>query len=474
MQILPLKFIREEDKKSVGTNLFNLAKLNHLGVPVVEAVVALPPNDVFKKIIEKHLKHNEDLVNSENFKQEFLKLEIPEALKTFQIAEVSKSNQNLNVNIPLLWENLLSKWFSELISKVERKDKKVLDFTPQLVIFSSNFTALGKGFFDEDRGHVTLEVDQGQLDFEKSEKIEKIILLANKKLLIHQIYYWVIEDGEPKIIKLSPFTQSLKEVAKKIDKPIEVVTKRPNPKTATKVFLDFKDENLEEINCDGIIIKIQDLDIEKINVQLEKSLSYKKDLKIIFAPDFGQDKLKNLEFAKIFLFFKNKKKLDVSILLPQVFSKDEYLSLKTDFASLGIYSKGSLKLWKTFSTVQDFLNLDDYLDAGFDGAVIDLDSITEIVTGVDAEIILNEPKIDWISSIEKFFKELGLNKIIKNHKQVLITGLLAQNEELLHFFIKSGVWGISYQKNSVNNFKEHISFIEKQTIKKLPYSEVKH
>ena len=28
-----------------------------------------------------------------------------------------------------------------------------------------------------------------------------------------------------------------------------------------------------------------------------------------------------------------------------------------------------------FNTVADFLNIDDYLDAGFDGAVIDLDKI---------------------------------------------------------------------------------------------------
>ena len=57
MQILPLKFIREEDKKTVGTNLFNLAILNHIGLPVVESAVAIPPQDLFIKVVYKYQKH---------------------------------------------------------------------------------------------------------------------------------------------------------------------------------------------------------------------------------------------------------------------------------------------------------------------------------------------------------------------------------------------------------------------------------
>ncbi len=54
MQILPLKFIHDDDKKLVGLNLFNLAKLKHHGIPVVESVVVIPPTQSIQKLMEKY------------------------------------------------------------------------------------------------------------------------------------------------------------------------------------------------------------------------------------------------------------------------------------------------------------------------------------------------------------------------------------------------------------------------------------
>lgn len=475
MVILPLKFIREEDKKTVGLNLFHLARLNHNGLPVVESVVVVPPVETFKKLIEKYKKnfHNlKDHIN--NLTRSFMELEIPVRLKDFSHDDFLKKERILTVDVSVLWRSLLQKWSTELISKIERGELNLLDFTPQLIVFSSNFSATGAGFFDEDRGHVVININKGKLEFKESEEIERIILAANKKLLLPQIYFWVIEEGKRigeggiKIIKVAPFTQSPAKAESKTEQTAPAAIKKPaRIKTATKIFLDFKDEVPADLDCDGVLLRIKDLDADIVNDQITKLLNLQNGLSIIFYPEPDMDNIKYLEFAKIFLFFRNKKKLNASVVLPRVFSKDEYIKLKTDFASIGIYSKGSLKIWKEFETVQDFLNLDDYLDAGFDGAVIDLDKIVHLVTGVGAEIFLKEPKIDRISSVVNFFIELGFQKLIKNHKQVIVLGQSLQNEEILNYFIKSGVWGIAFKTIILSGIKNHIAFIEKQTVKKL-------
>ncbi len=476
MLILPLKFIREEDKKTIGISLYHLAKLGHLGLPVIESVIAIPPASLFENAVNKYLKNHPNLKgNLTHIRTQVLKIPAPESLKNLeQVNNISKTNSTINVE--KLWENLLEKWSYELLSKIERSEKNPYHLTPQLVVFSANFSAFGQGFFDEDREHVVIKVDQGKLDFQTSSAIENLIIVGNKKLLLPQIYYWGIEDNKIKIVKVLPFTQSHHEDPKGKEEEIVAISKSqtPNVETATKLFLDYKGEVLNNFNSDGVLLNVKKLDVDLINNEISKILKFDAQAKMIFNADMDLSYEKTLEYAKTFLFFRNKQKLDIQIVLPETFSKEEFLTLKREFASLGIYSKGSLKIWKQFNNVGDFLNLDDYLDAGFGGAIIDLDKIAKIVTGVDTHVILKDLKIDWIVAIEKFFKELGLSKIIKNNKQVLIKGSLIQNEELLNYFIKNGVWGLALENNESANLREHISFLEKQAVKKLPRTEIQH
>lgn len=478
MLILPLKFVREEDKKSIGINLYHLAKLGHLGLPVIESVIAVPPPSLFENAVHKYLKNHPNIKDHLSLiRAEVLKIPIPESLKNLKSVTDFPEKTKTVMNIEKLWENLLEKWSYELLSKIERNEKNTFILTPQLIVFSANFSSLGKGYYDEERDHAVIKVEQGKIDFNVSAAIENLIIVGNKKLLLPQVYYWAIEDNKIKIIKVLPFTESLPEEKTEIEEnpiPLQNEVKKTTVKTATKIFINYNSDVLTSFNFDGVFLNVKKLDPENINLDIEKILKFDANPKIIFNPDLDLNYDRSLEFAKIFLFFKNKKKHDAQIVLPETFSKDEFLNLKREMASLGIYSKGSLKLWKTFNNVADFLNLDDYLDAGFDGAVIDLDKIAKIITGVDSEIILRDLRLDWINAIEKFFKELGLSKIIKNHKQVLIKGKLIQNEELLRYFIKSGVWGLAFENNSASNLREHISILEKQTVKKLGSVEVQH
>lgn len=470
MLILPLRFIREEDKKAVGLNLYHLAKLGHLGLPVIESVVIIPPSDQFEKalhiVLRPHVNIRDHLGN---LKSEISKIPIPETLKNFQFLE-NPQKPKITLNVNALWENLLEKWTSEIISKVERGEKKILELTPQLVIFSANFSAVGTAYYDEDKSHAVIKTDQGKLNFAASQAIENIVIVGNKKLLLPQIYHWAIEDNKIKIIKVTPFTQSLPEKPETEESEMlgeSAQAPKRHLKTATKIFLDYKGEVVNEFGSDGVLINIKSLSVDKVNEEIERISKFSNSGKFIFSPDLPKDSVNNLEFAKLFIFFKNKKKLDAQIILPATFSVDEYMQLKRDFATIGIYSKGLLKLWKQFNTVGDFLNLEGYLDAGFDGAIIDLDNIAKLVIGLESDEILTNMKSDWINAFEKFFKEMGLSKIIKSGKQVLIKGKLIQNEELLNYFIKSGVWGFALEGGLVNSLKQHIGFLEKQHIKKL-------
>ncbi|MBI2593488.1 hypothetical protein HYW44_02490 [Candidatus Daviesbacteria bacterium] len=458
MQILPLRFIHDFDKKTIGVNLFNLAKLNHFGLPVVESVIVLPPTDLIKKIIDKYSSHKTISDNMGNLKLELFKLKMPEAFDVH--LNSSQSKHKVVVNLEKLWRDLLQKWYSELVSKIERQEKIFLNLTPQQVIFSSNFSSFGAAFFDEDKGHVVIKVDEGKADFKVSEEIENLVIAGNKKLILPQIYYWVEEERKIKIIKLSPFTQSLEENTQAKEFVLPAPKKMQVKKTATKLLLDYSGEVLPDLNPDAVLLHLENPDVEKIAGQVNKILQF-RDCTIIFHPNFVNSKEQNLEYAKSFLFFRNKKNLNCQIVLPETFSKDEFLNLKRDYAALGIYSKGGLKIWKQFSCVADFLNLQDYLDAGFDGASVDLDKIVEILTGIEAELFLSDPRKDWINPVEKFFKEFGYLKLIKNNKQVLVSGKTIACEELLNFFIKSGVWGIAGLPNTINALREHVSFLEK-------------
>lgn len=463
MQVLPLKFIHDDDKKAVGLNLFNLAKLRHLGLPVVESVVVIPPTKSIQNLIEKYSRLSELKNHLGNLKLEILRLKAPESLSDVH-ASFSGSAKGFNLNVDKLWQGLLEKWSQELISKIERGEGS-FSFTPQQVVLTSNFEAIGTAFFDETREHVVIKIDKGELNFKLSENIEKLVNEGNRKLVIPQVFSWVIEEGTIKIIKLTPFTQDISNNEPQNPHGTQIPVKKTHAKTATKILLDYSGQVLTDLSWDAVFLRLDNPLAEKAGEKIEKILKF-GDSPVIFFPDFPNSIEKNLEFAKSFIFFKNKKRLDLQIVLPRTFSVEEFLNLKRQYASLGIYSKGSLKIWKQFSTVSDFINIEIYLDAGFDGAIIELDKIVEMIVGVNSGLFLSEPRLDWTQSVEKFFKEMGFNNLVKNHKQVLITGKTIGNEELLNYFIKSGVWGIAVRENVIDSLREHVNFLEKNITKK--------
>ena len=85
------------------------------------------------------------------------------------------------------------------------------------------------------------------------------VLNGNKKLVLPQIFYWVLQSGEIKIIKLAPFTQSPQDLDSQSIEPAIKKT-RAVTKTATKIIMEYS-ENLvlNEMNSDTVFLRIENL-----------------------------------------------------------------------------------------------------------------------------------------------------------------------------------------------------------------------
>jgi CBS domain-containing protein len=101
-----------------------------------------------------------------------------------------------------------------------------------------------------------IKIDNGSLDFNMSQEIENLIILGNKKLVLPQVYYWVIEDGKIKIIKLAPFTQSFPDEKEKLEDTVQIKPRRSVPKTATKIITDHKFNGVPVVDKEGSLVGI--------------------------------------------------------------------------------------------------------------------------------------------------------------------------------------------------------------------------
>ena len=86
------------------------------------------------------------------------------------------------------------------------------------------------------------------------QKINKLVLEGNKKLLIPQIYQFLLIKNNLKLIKLSPFTQSI-PLSNEKDITIPKPEQKKLIKSAVKLFLNLSSGYAVGENLDGILIE---------------------------------------------------------------------------------------------------------------------------------------------------------------------------------------------------------------------------
>jgi len=247
-------------------------------------------------------------------------------------------------------------------------------------------------------------------------------------------------------------------------------------KSAIKVFLLSDDSFKTGPNLDGVLVKSEILKDE--DQKLLQLVEFAQNGNPVIYRLFDDSKAQvkgalNLIHKKALLkqevevvkFVRNKKHLNtLNLGIPQVRSADEFKKVKSELSGLGISRSGSLKLWLDLAVTENFLNLEDYINMGFDGGLINLDQLAYQVGGFDPE---GEENIFYGKQVKALIKllEPSLKLLHKEKIPVLAYGSLALNDDLLSFLMESGVYGIAVEYVNTFSIQERLRLIERRIIR---------
>lgn len=476
VDILPIEKLRDEDVPLFGSGNVNLAKLAQSGIAVEDGVVVTAP-DIRLRTLLKYF----DLKNKEIFEQsltviksEIKKIEVPSELDGVLSRKKIKSDK--------IWQELLSIWLEEIRKRVWSEGLSsgvALNLSAQIIFFPKKITASGKSFIDSSKEVVT-EVSRGKLDERYNSELKELVVKGDRVLFLPYIYYWVIDSGKLRIVKVRAYTPNPDQEIKVEDWGEMEEKKEPRLKSGVKVFLDISEGMVTKEGIDGVylqsekipnfeekIFKLVDaatLDPDntvlfKLSDEIEQKGGVRGTLRLIHQSSLLKKDVEALLFAR------NKKNLgNVSVVVPYVRSSDEFLQIKRDLAALGVSRKGSLKLWLELCVPENIINLEEYTVAGLDGVVINLDELSSLIGGFDPEV----PESVFYSKQIKALLKLLEDKLKYLHSQripFLVTGALSLHDEVLAFLISKGVYAIVASLNYAESLDEHLRFMEKRVIR---------
>ncbi len=475
LEVLPISSVREEDKPVIGLNLYNLALLKHHDFPVPSGLIITPPEFKLKTILEYFNYHDKEVFEQklEIIRSEIAKIPIP--------VELAQKLQAKNLDPKKIWLSLLEKWITEIRNRIWGGGfyKNITaNLTAQPIFFTDKITALGNAYYHYPKNEAVINIIEGSLGENQKQKLAELVKKANKRLVLPQVYNWIV-DKDTKIVRIQPFTEYPRDSFKQEEvKDLQKYTEL-SYSTATKIFLNL-DESLNlDKNIDGIVIAADKfLDEEKKLWHLVEVSSSFNHIPVIYKlPDhiemFGglRGSLRLIHDQKLlkqevdnFLFARNKKQLlNVHLAIPYVRSSNELLQIKRDLAALGVNRKGSLKLWLELSTPENIVNLEEYLIAGVDGVILNLDELASWVNGFDPSA---QESIFYQKQVKALIKLLedGIKILHKSKIPVLATGKLVTNDELLIFLIDKGIYGISVDRNNAYSINEYLHLLESRRL----------
>lgn len=487
--VLPINKIREEDTSLVGKNIVTLANLERLGLPVAEGIIVLPPEIHLKTVLQSfHLKDREVFEQRlEIIKKEVKKIAFPEELRKVLFRK--------NIDTYAMWQSLLEIWISEIRSRIWREgfgQNLTNNLSAQPIFFTSKIIASGQAIFDPHYKTVVITNFTGELNSEEKEKVEKWVKTAQQKLFLPFIYQWVVSSDKGRKVyftKITPFTESeVKSYQTKKEEGFQV-TKVTSPAIATtKILQEVTDHFRIEENAFGVVIKPKGkIDPDKQMLQLVEAANSLPNGVVIYQLSDQLEKINDVRGtlrlihhkellktqSEIFLFARHKKNLlNVSLAIPFVRSSDELMEIKRELSGLGISRKASLKFWVEFAVLENFINIEKYIEVGFDGAIINLDELSLWIAGfhpseTDVNLYKQTDNIskENIQTVLEFI-EVGVKKLQKAKIPVLFTGRLSLDDTALHFVTEKGVWGITADAFEVSSLNEHLAFLEKRLVHK--------
>ncbi len=492
IEVLPIKTLTDEDAPIFGALNVTLGKLSRLSFPVANGIVITPPSLKLKTTLEHFdFKNKEEFVQSLTLvKKEINSIPVPEVLQR----EIGKHNLFLlNGQIiksqKELWLNLLNNWIEQIKKRLwEGGFYKGLteSLTPLVVIFVKKVESAGLAYFDSLQSDTVIKVASGKIHPNDLKKLDELVRQANKKLYIPHEYEWIIDNGL-KIIKVSPYTHAplISEVAPRLSQAIEELAPR-QPRSAVKVFFDLSTGLTIEKKVDGIYIaaeKIFDLNkpresFEEMVFKLVESSSAFPDSPVLFKladKSEGMGKIRGalrlLHQQTLFNpmiealdFLRHKRGINnIHIVVPFTRGITEFLQIKRELAVKKLGRKNSLQLWLEVAVPENIVNLEDYLIAGLDGIVLNLDELIAHLNGFDSKeedlmFYKNEAK-----GLMKFLED-GLKLLHKSKIPFIAYGSLSMYPAVLEFLIEKGVYGLVVERYEAVSAHDLLHQTEKRMI----------
>lgn len=488
VEILPIKHLREEDGAIFGSLNVNLAKLGRVGLPVGKGIVVSAPTLKLKTTLE-HFDFGSKEVFEQTLalvKKELAKIPLPEILeketrgqKSFWIAGIQLKS------LKELWFYLLEAWIDQIKVRLW-KEGFYLGVTenldPAVIIFSGAVAAAGWAYEDGANDDVVINSESGELNPADKKMIHDLIILGNKKLFLPYEYQW-IKTKNIELVGLKPFTPQ--DSVAEIPPPTTLVGSVKPIETAVKIFQDIS-LSLPGESFDGLYIsseKIYDLNkphesFDNLTIKLVTAASDYPEIPIIFKladKSEGMGKVRgslrllhqqNLldPLIEILLFARHKKNLtNVQLLIPFVRTKDELIKIKQELNSKKITRTHSLQFWLELSVPENIINLEDYLNQGVDGVVINLDELISHLSGFDP----GEPELTFyrndVSGLLKFLEDT-FRMLHKLKIPSLAVGSLSLYPEVLNFLVEKGIYGLVVEKYEMHSIKELLHHTEKRLI----------
>lgn len=492
MDILPVKLLTDEDAQIFGSSAILLAKLQRVGLPVASSIIISPPQLKLKTVLEHF-----DFGSKEVFEQsltmvakEIKSTPIPELL----LKETNKKNKFFALNKVLkskkeLWLTLLEAWLTQIKERLWKDgfhEGITQDLDCEIVVFLDKIEARGSAYFDPLSQDIQINTVFGTLSPNHLKIIDEIVKGANKKLFLPYEYDWIL-DGGIKLIKVRPFNQNIVEEIRISD---ERITKMDygseKVKTTVKVFLEFGSSLVIEEDVDGAYIsseKIFDLNRPKESFEnllfrlVETAITY-TDLPVFLKlADIseGMGKIRGafrlLHQKSLFdplidaiLFVRDKKNLtNIYPVIPFVRSKSEFLQIKRELAIKGLTRKSNLKLWLELSVPENIINLEEYLLAGIDGVVLNLDELVSYLNGFD---LRDEELIFYKNEVEGMIKFLedSIKLLHKSKIPFIAYGSVSLYPKVLEFLVEKGVYGIVVERYEAYSVKDLLHQTEHKII----------
>lgn len=494
MEVLPIRVLDDSDGQIFGRYNVALAKLHRSGIKVPPGVVVTAP----LLVLNSTLKHF-DLGHQELFEQSLLlvkkqlqKEPLPEVLskqlvgqRKFLIkGEIVTSQKEV-------WFRLLECWLDNIKQKLWQSGFSpdlTADLKPQPVFFPQSAQAWGVAFQDDFMGGVVIKTDQ-VLSPPAGKSIDELVTLCDKKLLIPHSYSWLLEK-EVKLIGVSPYiSQPQPEVVLK--EPHQVMNTEfveVKRKVATKIFLNLSDSDTLEAGVDGIFIASENMlkkydTAEAVEELLVKLLQLSRESEVLpilmKLADIPEQRggvrgslrlLHQKSLMQVMLqaltYLRHKRALpNIHPVIPFVRSVGELIAIKQELASKKIARKPSLKIWMEVAVPENITNLEDYIEAGVDGVILNLDELVAHLSGFDHQLENMAFYKKEIKGLSKFLAE-GLKKLHAAKMPVLVYGSLVADSGLLEFLVEKWVWGVIVPRYEAASITDLLYQIERKVVLK--------